>query len=67
MTDDRSSEAGIRERAQAFRERRERIATAVLAGFAADPKFYGDAEDAACMAELWADALIARMDIQEAE
>ena len=43
-------------------ERRERIATAVLAGFASDSKYLLDSDEAAREAIDWADALIAELD-----
>lgn len=43
------------------KERRERISTAILAGFAADNAMHSG-PDAARMAVMWADALIAELD-----
>jgi hypothetical protein len=45
--------------------RRERIATAVLAGFAAEAGYAFDAESMAKVSLAWADALIAEMDKEE--
>ena len=50
--------------AQAKRDRRERNARAVLAGFAANPNVIGTAPEMAREAIQWADALIAALDAE---
>lgn len=60
---DRSSEAGIRAQAQAFMERRERIATALMAGLLSNSNYESSPfRDFATDAVLAADALMARLD-----
>jgi hypothetical protein len=52
------------EEAQRIRDRRERIATACLAGLLADPSVDADADEMSFIAVRFADALIARLDAE---
>jgi hypothetical protein len=54
----------LEEEAQRIRDRRERIATACMAGLLADPNVDADAYEISCIAVRFADALIARLDAE---